>query len=251
MPSPPPADLVRSCIVFDGDDTLWHTEFLYDEARQAARGVVSAAGIDGGRWEELERAIDVQNVAILGYAPTRFPTSCVQAYEAICGQGARAVEVRVKERIWEVASAVFSRIPPPVAGAADVLTELQRRGYRLALLTKGDRVIQESRVDASGLRQFFDAVLIVSEKTASTLLELLAALGCSAEASWMVGNSLRSDIVPALAAGMRAVWIDAHVWEYERLDSPLVLDELVSVLANLLALPAALEGTCRQVPCSA
>jgi putative hydrolase of the HAD superfamily len=53
---------MKRAIVFDGDDTLWHTEWLYDDARQQAREVVEAAGLDGARWEELERRTDVKNV---------------------------------------------------------------------------------------------------------------------------------------------------------------------------------------------
>ena len=61
-------------IVFDGDDTLWNTERLYDAARAKARHVVEKAGLDGARWEELERRIDVENVAHLGFSTERFPT---------------------------------------------------------------------------------------------------------------------------------------------------------------------------------
>ncbi|PYR76138.1 MAG: hypothetical protein DMF87_18855, partial [Acidobacteria bacterium] len=62
-------------VVFDGDDTLWTTEPLYDEARQRARREVAAAGVDGAEWERLERATDVKNVTVMGFSVERFPTS--------------------------------------------------------------------------------------------------------------------------------------------------------------------------------
>src|ERR1700722_1035885 len=79
-------------VVFDGDDTLWSTEQLYDEARSRARRIVSDAGIDGAAWEERERQIDVRNVAKFGFSTTRFPTSCVQAYEELCRTTGRNVD---------------------------------------------------------------------------------------------------------------------------------------------------------------
>ena len=63
-------------VVFDGDDTLWATERLYDDARTAAQGLVVAAGIDGTRWDLTERKIDQDNVALMGLSAIRFPTSC-------------------------------------------------------------------------------------------------------------------------------------------------------------------------------
>ncbi len=78
-------------VVFDGDDTLWSTEQLYDDARARARKVVAQSGMDAARWEECERHIDVLNVQKLGYSMDRFPTSCVQAYEHICERSGYAI----------------------------------------------------------------------------------------------------------------------------------------------------------------
>ena len=65
---------ILQAVVFDGDDTLWRTEHLYDDAQIRARQIIVDAGIDGAEWEKLERKIDVQNVASLGFAINRFPT---------------------------------------------------------------------------------------------------------------------------------------------------------------------------------
>ena len=70
-------------VIFDGDDTLWSTEPLYDDARAAAAEIVERAGLDAGEWERLERDIDVQNVQRFGLSSERFPTSCVEAYQTL------------------------------------------------------------------------------------------------------------------------------------------------------------------------
>jgi putative hydrolase of the HAD superfamily len=203
-------------VVFDGDDTLWSTEPLYDAARSRARRIVGESGLDGAAWEECERRIDVENVAAYGYSMERFPTSCVQAYEHLCRSAGRTPEATTAERIRWAARSVFERNPPIAAGAKETLKRLRANGARLALLTKGDLALQTRRIERSGLGKFFDIIKIVSEKSPAAILDVVAALGVDAHEAWMVGNSMRSDVMPALKAGLRAIWIPAHVWEYER-----------------------------------
>ncbi len=227
----------RLAVVFDGDDTLWSTEALYDRARDTTREVVSAAGLDGAAWEALERRIDVENVKTFGYSPLRFPTSCVQAYETLCRVQNQKVDDTILARIQVTASAVFECEPPVMPSAAATLSLLRSRGVRLALLTKGDLVIQQRRIESSGLSHFFDLTRIVSEKTAATINEVVDRLGAKARYTWMVGNSLRSDILPALEAGLQALWIDAHVWEHERSHDH-VVDQRMVALTSLAEVPS-------------
>jgi len=226
-------------IVFDGDDTLWTTEPLYDDARSAARAVVAAAGLDGGQWEVLERAIDVANVATLGYSPKRFPTSCLQAYEDLCAREERTPEAAVASQIRRAATTVFKREPVVVDNARGTLEFLRRRGIRLALLTKGDLRVQTQRIEGSGLRPMFAAVRIVSEKSPAIIRSTVAALGAEPSEAWMVGNSIKSDVIPALQAGLTVVWIEAHVWEHERvpehgLDDRVIALHALADIRNLL-----------------
>ena len=220
-------------VVFDGDDTLWCTEQLYDDARWYARRIVADAGLDGAKWEELERRIDVANVAILGYSMERFPASCVLAYEETCRGERRTPDTSVADRIRHAARSVFERNPPLVSGARETLTCLRARGTRLALLTKGDFELQSRRIAHSGLRDLLHVVEIVPEKSPTTIRSVVASLGVNPESAWMVGNSIRSDVLPAIAAGLHSVWINAHVWEYEREYDHLV-DERVIMISRLV-----------------
>src|ERR1700735_3709789 len=118
------AQLVRTlripvAVVFDGDDTLWSTEQLYDDARSRARDVVAESGGDGAKWEEHERRIDVQNVEMHGYSMERFPSSCVHAYEELCRNTGRAINADTVNRVREAAGSVFERDPPLVSGARE------------------------------------------------------------------------------------------------------------------------------------
>lgn len=224
-------------VIFDGDDTLWSSERLYDEARSRARLIVEECGLDGAQWEERERLLDVQNVAKFRYSTERFPTSCVQAYEKLCLTNKRTVDRAIVEQIRTTARSVFEREPPLVAGARETLTLLRLRGARLALLTKGDYELQRRRIERSGLREFFHVVRIVPEKSPEIIREVVAALGVDAASTWMVGNSMRSDVFPAMSAGLRAVRIPAHVWEHERTHDHITPDGVITT-SHLVDVPA-------------
>jgi putative hydrolase of the HAD superfamily len=190
---------------------LWYVEPLYDNARFQSRRIVEAVGLDGEEWERRERELDVMNVTRFGLSPKRFPTSCVQAYRLL----APVPDPLVEARIWSAASAVFAQ-SAPLAPDARSAVEMLRSVGRLALLTKGDETVQQQRLAQSGLAAYFDAVRVVEDKDENAFQAVLANFSCRPDRAWSVGNSLKSDIMPALALGMRAIWIDAHVWEYER-----------------------------------
>jgi len=86
----------------------------------------------------------------------------------------------------------------------------------LALLTQGDRVVQEKRIEDSGLGSLFEAVSIVERKNDASFASVLDAVGVAPDDSWSVGNSIPSDINPALRLGMATIWIEAHVWPHEQ-----------------------------------
>ncbi len=198
-------------VILDADDTLWYVEPLYDDARAKARRIVELAGLDGAKWERLERRLDVTNVTRFGLSPKRFPTSCVQAYKLLAPVPAPLIEARIRS----AASAVFAQLAPLVPDARPAV-ELLRSVARLALLTKGDETVQRKRLAQSGLAACFDAVWVVEEKDENAFQAVLAHFSCRPNCAWSIGNSLKSDIGPVLALGMKAIWIDAHVWEYER-----------------------------------
>jgi len=203
-------------VIFDGDDTLWSSEELYDDARSKVRLIFSNSGLNGAEWEQRERLLDVQNVAKFKYSTERFPTSCVQAYEELCLGSGHRIDKGLANQIRSTAKSAFENDPPVMPGARETLALLRSRGARLALLTKGDYALQCRRIERSGLREFFDVIRIVPEKTPDVIRDVIRALGVDAGSAWMVGNSMRSDIFPAMRAGLRAVRIPAHVWEYER-----------------------------------
>lgn len=233
-------------VIFDGDDTLWHVERLYDRAREQAATVVASVGLDADRWRAVQRRIDVQNVARFGLSAQRFPTSCVHAYRAVANEMGEASHRAVEVQIEAAAIKVFHSIAPPVEGARDVLVELTR-DYTLALLTQGDPLIQRQRIADSGLGSSFAVTHIPTLKTLNSFEKVLAAVGAEPHDACSVGNSLPSDINPALRLGMSAVWIPTDAWEYEHRettasDGPvLAVDHLVEAPTAVASLLPAYE----------
>jgi putative hydrolase of the HAD superfamily len=225
-----------SAIIFDGDDTLWWTERLYDEARLRAARHVTDAGLDAAIWDAFQRQIDVENVSRLGLSRRRFPTSCVEAYDRLVTQVGIPLNVETRDAIWSAADSVFSTPASVVVGAVEVLQQLSSL-TKLALLTRGDVQVQEARIAHCGLAKWFRDIHIVDEKSSEQFAATLRTMGATTSTAWSVGNSRRSDIDPALAIGMRAIWIDAHVWEYERRFSAQEHDCLF-VASSILEVPA-------------
>jgi putative hydrolase of the HAD superfamily len=224
-------------VIFDGDDTLWATEFLYDAAREQAASLVADVGLDPLAFKELQCSIDMVNVQTLGLSRTRFPTSSVEAYEHLasaCGMVPSAV---VRDAVFEASASVFHQQAPVYEGTHGVLGALQGE-FVLGLLTKGDVAVQQRRIAESGLSPYFTVATIVDEKDESEFRVMLDRLGVAASDVWSVGNSFRSDIAPALAIGLRAIWIDTYVWAHEYQDrSAIASDPRVQFASDIREVP--------------
>jgi putative hydrolase of the HAD superfamily len=221
-------------IGFDADDTLWHSEdsFHAVEARfvELVQPYVDA-GID---VPAALRATELAHIPIAGYGVKAFTLSMVQAAVTM-SNGRGPAEV-----IGEVVEAGLDMLTEPVRLLPDVPEILADvgRDHRLVLITKGDLVHQTRKITTSGLAHHFELVEVVLEKDADTYARILARLEVEAPRFCMVGNSVRSDILPVLSLGGHAVHIPYPLlWEHEHVDH----DEDVDELASIKALPARLR----------
>ncbi len=203
-------------IAFDADDTLWHNErfFRLTEARFAALLEAHAPHETvAARLLETER----RNIAFYGYGVKGFALSMIEtAVEITQGRVTGAVVAE----ILAAAREMLRHPIEPLPHARETLEALRGR-VRLALVTKGDLFDQERKLAESGLGELFDAVEIVSEKTAETYRDVFARVGDGASRGMMIGNSLKSDVLPALEAGAWAVHVPHELtWELERAEPP-------------------------------
>lgn len=203
-------------LAFDADDTLWHNErhFRLTEDRFADL-LKNHAPADRLR----ERLLDAErrNIHHYGYGSKSFTLSMIETAIEVTGGNAPA------SVIAEIMAAGRDLLAYPVEcfdGVAQTLTALKGR-YRLIVITKGDLFDQERKLASSGLDPFFDAVEIVTEKTPDTYRKLFARHGPGPARAMMVGNSLKSDILPALEAGSFAVHVPHELtWALEHAEEP-------------------------------
>src|SRR5262249_33574586 len=114
----------------------------------------------------------------------------------------------------DIGYSVFKDIPIQCDGAEVVLSRL-RGHYKLILATKGDRDIQQAKIEQSNLRHFFDAIYILERKTTQQIEQIAEECELRVRRSWVIGDSLKSDINPGLGAGLKAIWIPKGSWAYE------------------------------------
>jgi len=195
----------------DGDDTLWHNETRFNvtqgEFRELLHGHVPDADVD----KHLAEA-EMRNLGVYGYGVKSFTLSMIETAIQLTEGRIPASDLEV---ILGWGKRMLMQPTELLDGVEPALLELSDR-YDLLLVTKGDLFDQESKLARSGLADLFLGVEIVSEKNVSSYRGILKRRGIKADEFVMVGNSLRSDIVPVLELGARAVHIPYHVtWHHE------------------------------------
>ncbi len=217
----------------DADDTLWHNETLFrlthDRFCDLLAGVADREVLET-RLAEVEK----RNLRLYGYGVKGFTLSMIEtAMELTDGQAPSSV---VRE-ILAAGREMLSEPVEPLPGVDQALAELSER-YRLVLITKGDLLHQEQKLAASGLGDLFAAVEIVSEKDASTYERVFARHGTGAGQAAMCGNSIRSDILPALEAGCWAAHVPYPLtWAHEMAEAPMGHPRFAE-LASIAEFPA-------------
>lgn len=207
---------VFEMIAFDGDDTLWHNERLYARAQERFAALLS--GYHSADWvQERLYQTETRNMQHYGYGIKAFALSMIEtALELtegrISGQDIQVLVDLAKEMI-----SAEVELLPHVAESIPLLAA----SHRLMLITKGDLLDQERKIERSGLGRYFEAVEIVSHKDQASYRRVLEKYALPAEGFLMVGNSLRSDILPVLELGGSAVHIPYEItWQHEVVDPP-------------------------------
>jgi putative hydrolase of the HAD superfamily len=220
-------------LVFDADDTLWDSNihFLEAEARFVAELVAAGAGETAAVRAALRRR-ELEIIRSHGYGREPFVVLMRTVAADVAPPGERDAVVAAIERIAEDFLARECALLPDVA---QTLAELAAR-HHLILFTKGHPREQMSKLDRSGLRPHFSHVEVPPEKDEAAYRRLVEAAGLDRARTFMIGNSPRSDINPALRAGLRAVFIPhPHTWELEHEEIDLD-DERVTVITNVRVL---------------
>lgn len=216
-------------LIFDGDDTLWENNFLFERAIEAFIDHLAHPTMSRAEVRAALDEIELFNTRAHGYGVEVFERSLAECL----------VRLRDGEPWSEEEAELLRRLCLPIRegmgtvqllpGVVETLRALRRR-HRLALLTKGDPAEQRLKISGSGLAELFEHVEIVPEKEPEVYRSLTVSRGLDPERTWMIGNSPRSDVWPALDAGLGAVLIPhAQTWSLERRELPEAADRFLVV----------------------
>lgn len=200
---------------FDADDTLWANELIFRDAEGEVAALLADYEVEHALRKQMY-AIEMRNLERYGYGVKGFTLSMIElVHEVSGGQAPSAVYAEV----IAVGKRMLDHPVEVLPGVRETLRQLSDR-YRLVVLTKGDLLDQHRKLERSGLGEFFHHVEVVSHKTSADYAAALRRLDIAPAAFLMVGNSLKSDVLPVLATGAQAVHVPYHVtWEHERAEA--------------------------------
>jgi putative hydrolase of the HAD superfamily len=221
----------------DADDTLWHNETIFRLTQDRMRDLLADVA-DEAAFHAALAGVEKRNLALYGYGVKGFTLSMIETAMELTGGDPPG---RIIADILAAGREMLGHPVEPLPGVDDCLAELSEH-YRLVLITKGDLLHQEQKLAASGLGDLFVAVEIVSEKDASTYARVFDRYGTGAGEAVMCGNSIRSDILPALEAGAWAAHVPYPLtWAHEMADAPVGHGRFVE-LGSISELPAWVRG---------
>ncbi len=203
--------MTLNVIAFDADDTLWHNETLYHQTQDKYRLLLSKY-IDTENLEDKLYQTEIGNLPYFGYGIKSFTLSMI---ENACRLTGGCISVEDVLQIIQFAKDMRDAPVELLPGVQAVISHLAA-DYDLMIITKGDLLDQQTKLDRSGLARYFKSVEVVVDKTLEIYARLIETHRIDVKQFLMVGNSLRSDILPAIALGAQAVYIPYHLtWAHE------------------------------------
>jgi putative hydrolase of the HAD superfamily len=209
--------MTRQTLIFDGDDTLWENNVYFERAIDDFIAYLDHSTLTPVEVRAVLDEIERANIRVHGYGAASFGHSLRECYEHL---HQRHLDEGELATVMDFAERILRQPLEVIAGVAETLTALAER-HDLALLTKGHDEEQRLKIERSGLAGFFARSFVVPEKDQAVYREVVVELAAGPATTWMIGNSPRSDINPALAAGLNAVFVPHdQTWRLEHEDLP-------------------------------
>ena len=204
-------------LLIDADDTLWENNVYFERAIAAFISYLNHHEYSPAEVRQALNAVERETILAHGYGLPSFTRSLVTCFGRL---SPHPLDEEQRKRVVGFANSIAEQEIELLPNVEETLRDLSSR-HKLILMTKGDHAEQADKVRRSGLAQYFSAIEIVAEKDAQTYQAVIARQELTPHTSWMIGNSPKSDINPALAAGLHAVFLfhkDTWVLEHAALD---------------------------------
>ena len=203
----------RQSLIFDADDTLWENNIYFEEAFDRFCEYLNHSAMSPAQVRAVLDEIESVNARIHGYGSKNFGKNLTSCLHHLAEKQVSEADLKTVD---EFARAILDKPMELIDGVAETVAMLAER-HTLTIFTKGDKEEQQIKVNRSGLGKYFRHTAIVKEKNREAYLHLAEDQGFDAEHTWMIGNSPKSDINPALAAGLNAVYVPhPKTWSLEK-----------------------------------
>lgn len=223
-------------IAFDADDTLWENEKIYTRV-QKELGEIMQPYLNGTAVESVLYEVEKENIPLYGYGIKSFGLS---ALEMAIKQSAGKIPVSKIQQILDLIRSMAETPTMVLPGVKETLQTLQTQ-YPLFIITKGDLLDQERKLRSAGLGDYFEFMEVVSEKTSKTYAKLFERLNINPTELLMIGNSLKSDVLPPVELGAVGVYLEyEYTWEHEKVDLNKGLPQYYT-LKTIAELPALID----------
>jgi putative hydrolase of the HAD superfamily len=202
-------------LIFDADDTLWENNIYFERAFDEFVAFLRHSALSAAQIRDILNEIELVNAKLHGYGAVNFGRNLQQAYRHLAQREIRESDLT---HVMSLAERILEQPVEVIEGVQETLDELSTR-HDLTLFTKGHPEEQRLKVDRSGLGRYFAHTAIVKEKDAEAYRRLVTERGFDPAQTWMIGNSPKSDINPAIQAGLNAVLVPhPHTWVLEHQD---------------------------------
>lgn len=217
---------MRLSLVFDADDTLWENNIYFEEAFDSFVDYLSHSSLTPPQVRKVLDEIEIVNAKIHGYGSRKFARNLAQCYRHLAE---RDISEQDLAKVMAFAHQILEKPMELIEGVEETVAELAGR-HDLTIFTKGDPEEQRLKIDRSGLGGYFQHAAIVKEKNEAAYRNLASERSFVPEQTWMIGNSPKSDINPALAAGLNAVFVPhPRTWSLEHEEVPVEHPRLIRV----------------------
>ncbi|SDW52110.1 putative hydrolase of the HAD superfamily [Lutibacter oricola] len=204
-------------IAFDADDTLWVNEPYFRETEEKFAELLEDYLPEEDINKELLK-VEIDNISIYGYGIKGFMLSMIETVSNITNNTA---DIALVNKIIALGKEMLNKPVEVLDGVEKILKDLNG-DYRIVMATKGDLLDQERKLIKSGLEKHFHHIEVMSDKKTSDYKKLLKHLDCAPENFLMVGNSVKSDIIPVLEIGGKAIHVPFHTtWSHEEVNGSL------------------------------
>ncbi|MFI5160726.1 MAG: HAD family hydrolase [Sphingobacteriales bacterium] len=210
----------RRLIIFDLDDTLVNTSDVYWVAKSSFIDVIlKNTQLSTSYIDNLFEEIDTENLLKFGHSPKRYGKTMLDVYKYLLNEGYIQSKNKVENQIVEAGEIIIKTIPSLLPGAIDLL-EWCKTKFTLALVTRGEDELQSKKIQYNSLHDYFDLIKVVKEKSDSDFLSIIETLHFQIKDTWIVGDSLKSEIETGLRIGANCIYFKyehpLYNWVQER-----------------------------------